>query len=88
MRKRGVKSPDRAEALMLAFAQVEPGLVAFYRRENEQNAALQKIVGMDAPSWMLGVMNAKCAKCQKPLPPNSLITQSRGLKFCSVACSW
>jgi phage terminase large subunit len=88
MRRRGVKSTDRAEALMLAFAQVEPGLVAVYRRENEQNAALQKIVGMDAPSWMLGVMNAKCAKCQKPLPPNSLITQSRGLKFCSVACSW
>ncbi|HLW72162.1 MAG TPA: hypothetical protein VKS22_16250 [Candidatus Binataceae bacterium] len=28
--KRGVKSPDRAEALMLAFAERTPGIMDFY----------------------------------------------------------
>src|SRR5260370_4915031 len=32
-RKRGVKSPDRAEAIMLAFAQMTPGIMTYYRRE-------------------------------------------------------
>ena len=29
-RKRGVKSPDRAEAIMLAFADMEPGIIKYY----------------------------------------------------------
>ena len=35
-RKRGVKSPDRAEALMLAFANRTPGIIEYYRRQVEQ----------------------------------------------------
>jgi phage terminase large subunit len=31
MRKRGVKSPDRAEAVMLAFANRTPGIIEYYR---------------------------------------------------------
>jgi len=64
------------------------GYFAYIRQENEQYAALKAIVGEGAPAWMMGVMNAKCAKCQKPLPPNSIIVQSRGLKFCCVDHSW
>ena len=64
------------------------GLLGIYRRENEQNRALETIVGAGAPGWMRGVMSAKCAKCQKPLPPNSVIVQTRGKKFCSQACAW
>ena len=30
-RKRGVKSPDPAEAVMLAYAQATPGIIEFYR---------------------------------------------------------
>ena len=30
-RKRGVKSPDRAEAIMLAFANRTPGIIEYYR---------------------------------------------------------
>jgi hypothetical protein len=32
-RKRGVKSPDRAEAIMLAFADREPGILKYYEQE-------------------------------------------------------
>src|SRR5258708_4920258 len=32
-RKRGVKSPDRAEAIMLAFADMEPGIIKYYEQE-------------------------------------------------------
>jgi phage terminase large subunit len=33
--RRGAKSPDRAEALMLAFADLTPGIIEFYRRKVE-----------------------------------------------------
>jgi hypothetical protein len=32
-RKRGIKSPDRAEAIMLAFADMEPGIIKYYENE-------------------------------------------------------
>lgn len=35
-RKRGVKSPDRAEALMLAFAHIRPGILDYARKEAER----------------------------------------------------
>ncbi|HXR24425.1 MAG TPA: hypothetical protein VN742_03610, partial [Candidatus Binataceae bacterium] len=40
-RKRGVKSPDRAEALMLAYARTEPAVITFYRRELEHRKAVE-----------------------------------------------
>lgn len=64
------------------------GYFAYTNRENERYAALKAIVGEGAPSWMMAVMMARCAKCGKPLPPGSVITQSRGEKFCSQACAW
>jgi phage terminase large subunit len=42
LRKRGVKSPDRAEALMLAFADLTPGIIRYYEarvRELDHEAA-------------------------------------------------
>jgi phage terminase large subunit len=36
LRKRGAKSPDRAEALMLAYADRTPGIVAYYRDRAEK----------------------------------------------------
>src|ERR1700674_3097985 len=37
-RKRGVKSPDRAEAVILAFAEIGlvPGVLEYFRREAEK----------------------------------------------------
>jgi phage terminase large subunit-like protein len=37
-----------------------------------------------------GVSNGLSAapNCRKPLPPDAPYTQSRGLKFCSLQCSW
>jgi hypothetical protein len=32
LRKRGVRSPDRAEAIMLAFADRTPGIMRYYQR--------------------------------------------------------
>lgn len=32
-RRRGVKSPDRAEAIMLAFADREPSIIKYYEQE-------------------------------------------------------
>jgi hypothetical protein len=37
-RERGVKSPDRAEALMLAFADRSPGILRWYKAEAEKAA--------------------------------------------------
>jgi len=42
MLKRGVKSPDRAEATMLAFAQMTPGIIDFYRESLEGRAATEE----------------------------------------------
>ena len=47
-RKRGVKSPDRAEAVILAFAEVRvsySGLLEFYRQEVEKAKARQQARG-------------------------------------------
>jgi hypothetical protein len=38
MKKRGLKSPDRAEALMLCFANRTPGIAEFYREKAERPA--------------------------------------------------
>jgi hypothetical protein len=38
-RKRGVNSPDRAEALMLAFADRMPGILRYYQERAEAQAA-------------------------------------------------
>jgi hypothetical protein len=38
MKKRGLKSPDRAEALMLCFANRTPGIAEFYREQSERPA--------------------------------------------------
>jgi hypothetical protein len=38
-RKRGVKSPDRAEALMLAFADRTPGILRYYQERAEAERA-------------------------------------------------
>ena len=37
-----------------------------------------------------GTGSGLCANpgCRKPLPTDGTYWQSRGLKFCSVACSW
>ena len=37
-----------------------------------------------------GFSNGLCAnsKCRKPLPLDAPYIQSRGLKFCSLQCSW
>jgi hypothetical protein len=39
-RKRGVKSPDRAEALMLCFGRIRPGILDFAKREAEKERQL------------------------------------------------
>ena len=41
-RKRGVKSPDRAEALMLAFSDRTPGILRYYQALAEAQAARAK----------------------------------------------
>ena len=40
-RKRGVKSPDRAEALMLAYSCMEPAAITYYRRELQYQQAVE-----------------------------------------------
>ena len=40
--KRGIKSPDRAEALMLAFADRTPGISRYYEELSEARAAREK----------------------------------------------
>jgi phage terminase large subunit len=41
MRKRGVKSPDRAEALMLAFADCSPSMLTYVRQRAEYQQAVE-----------------------------------------------
>jgi phage terminase large subunit len=40
--QRGAKSPDRAEALMLAFANLTPGIIEYYREQATKNGSLVK----------------------------------------------
>jgi hypothetical protein len=48
-RKRGVKSPDRAEALMLAFADRTPGILRYYQGRAEAQAVRAKNPDMPEP---------------------------------------
>ena len=48
-RKRGVKSPDRAEALMLAFADRTPGILRYYQERVEAQAERAKHPDMPEP---------------------------------------
>jgi ribosomal protein L37AE/L43A len=84
-RKRGVKSPDRAEAIILAFAELGPelGLIEYYRQEYER---LRAPIGVDsAPAacpqcgnvilslytfaWRCGPCGAGGVIGGKPVPP-------------------
>jgi hypothetical protein len=48
-RKHGVRSPDRAEALMLAFADRTPGILRYYQEQAEAQAARAKNPDMPEP---------------------------------------
>jgi len=48
-RKRGVESPDRAEALMLAFADRTPGISRYYQELSEAQAAREKDPSLPEP---------------------------------------
>ena len=48
-RKRGVKSPDRAEALMLAFADRTPGIARYYQERSEAIAERERNPNMAEP---------------------------------------
>ena len=68
-RKRGVKSPDRAEAVILAFAELAPryGLLEYFRMETER---MSETASFSPPS----VFQSCCPKCGSP-----------ELSFCGVA---
>jgi phage terminase large subunit len=74
-RKRGVKSPDRAEAIILAFADLAPhyGLLEWYRQESEKLTSPKKILS-----------TPPCPNCQS-LAVTPIGTQHRcnqcGLQF-------
>jgi ribosomal protein L37AE/L43A len=57
-RKRGVKSPDRAEAIILAFGELAPsyGLLEWYRQQTEGMTAAEPVVNVPA----------RCPKCGNP----------------------
>jgi hypothetical protein len=48
-RKRGVKSPDRAEAVMLAFADLNPGMLRYYRNLAEARSGRNQNPETDDP---------------------------------------
>ncbi len=48
-RKRGIKSPDRAEALMLAFADRTPGISRYYQELSEAEAARERDPSLPEP---------------------------------------
>src|SRR5208337_3241586 len=48
-RKRGVKSPDRAETLMLAFADRTPGIIRYYEELSEARAARERDPSLPEP---------------------------------------
>ncbi len=65
-RKRGVKSPDRAEAIILAFAELggSLGILEFYRREVEASRALD---GGGADRGAASVRERpSCPRCHSP----------------------
>ena len=71
-RKRGVKSPDRAEAIILAFADLAPayGLLEWYRQEAEKLKVPQGLVSAPAACPKCGNANLslnseawKCGPC-------------------------
>jgi hypothetical protein len=42
LRKRGIKSPDRAESIMLAFADRTPGIMSYYEHLDRKITAAEK----------------------------------------------
>src|ERR1700732_3638278 len=58
-RKRGVKSPDRAEAIILAFADLAPvfGLLEWYRQETEKLRGPKDVVSAPAACPKCGNVN-------------------------------
>ena len=76
-RKRGVKSPDRAEALMLAYGKALSVVEQIWQRQAEEADRAERC------------QNPKCAKDNgRPASVAHTVTLSRGLKFCSLDCSW
>jgi phage FluMu gp28-like protein len=63
LRKRGVKSPDRAEAIMLAFADRTPGILRYYQELAEaalgnrppDNPPPPSVVDDDEPGDLMGI---------------------------------
>jgi hypothetical protein len=75
LRRRGVKSPDRAEALMLCFAQAgAAGMLEFYRQDLERMRGQVELTGRP------------CANpgCRQRLGQSAFT--SRGLDYCSLKC--
>jgi hypothetical protein len=50
LKKRGIKSPDRAEAVMLAFADRKPGISRYYQEQSEARAAREKDPTLPEPA--------------------------------------
>jgi phage terminase large subunit len=49
MAKRGVRSPDRAEAIMLAFADSTPGILAYVRQKAQHQQAVEAAIRQGKP---------------------------------------
>jgi hypothetical protein len=49
MAKRGVRSPDRAEAIMLAFADRTPGILAYVRQKAQHQQAVEAAIRQGKP---------------------------------------
>jgi hypothetical protein len=56
-RKRGIKSPDRAEAIMLAFADREPAIIKYYEQETGRAQEAQNR-GLSEPEPLVDDMTA------------------------------
>jgi hypothetical protein len=47
--KRGIRSPDRAEAIMLAFADRTPGILAYVRQKAQHQQAVENAIREGRP---------------------------------------
>jgi hypothetical protein len=59
--------------------QIRDGVLEYITRE---------LARMAQESGQPGVGLCAKATCRKPLPADGTLWQSRGLKFCSLQCSW
>jgi len=74
MRKRGVKSPDRAEAIMLAFANLTPPISLYYQHRVERAVEAQQACRQcqhgpalhDQGVAKCSVLNCLCVRYLKP----------------------